>query len=1042
MSAHAGNEADRSDDPDDDDDGHGHSCATGAAHRVDTTRPPHPVDLAVRWRRYQELAIARLLRADHSGDRRLQLVAPPGSGKTLMGLFVALALGRPIVVLANTRVIAAQWLEALREHAVDIEGRHAHEGGPAAGASGGIAGWLDARVCDALPGSDQRMPMLVATTYQAFTRQRPQGLVRGANVADRLAPTLAAVHRRYGAAGVLLVLDECHHLQAWWGEALGALLDEHPDVAVLGLTATPPQDAGAQERRVFDRLVGEVTVEIPLVGAVREGALAPFQDLAHFVRPETAATQAILGVDAAWSAWLRDARDSYHAADAPGWLPGLLHHARQRTTIRPGRRERDVTDVLALFDREADFAIAVARFLVAEGEDLPADVYPHPEMARPPTRADMLALVDDYVYCVLSVSPDDPQPDATLQREIERRRDSLSAALKPFGWRLRRRGVQTDGDDGDVGDWLAASRTRIVGMVDVLRHEWRQLGVDLCAAVISDFVRTAAGGVGGRVDDDDGYVPGAIGAWRAIAADPELSALLPMLVTGEEKWLHASLLDPLAERLGAHAVGLHSEALSASVVGGAQGAWMRVRLPGHDGVLLGALTGLLERDAAHCIVGTRMLLGEGWNCKALDTLIDLTSARSHVAVNQLRGRALRLDADRPHKVAHLWDIVAVPAVAAGSSVGLVDVERFLRKHQRFYAPARDGALELGAGHVDPRLRGSATAFVGDIEVIGQTLWQLAEDRGEARRRWRLGEVVGEDELLEVSLMVPEPSLAPSLEPSPRSAARGPMHLDAQRLCGPHSDEGEQRWRRRVQQRPRVWIGYVVAVITAAVALSAIAAGLSDSASATGSGTGSVRLGGALLAVAGIGAGWLHLWWRREARALDRLLAGLADADVEAAIVRVVIAAAAGAGKRVAAVRIAAGRAPDAGRGPASLCLRGSDATGRARVALALEQALGGCPAPHHALEVAGVRPQRPGLFSDPGGAFEPLGTVPVPSALGTSRKMAEAYAAAWRKHIGPCTLVALRTERVHDDVPLRPPSQLRWLQVSQCRVQQRQLLQG
>lgn len=991
----------------DDEDEPAHTCATGAATADDGGRPPHPIDLAIAWRRYQELAIAHILEAAQRGERRLQLVAPPGSGKTLMGLYVALALGRPIIALANTRAIAEQWRATLIERGLDLEGR--------------FGGKLADRVASELPGDDDRMPLLLATTYQAFTRQRATALQRGDAAGDRLAPELVRLHARYGRAEPLLLLDECHHLTAWWSDAIAALLEAHPGCVVLGLTATPPEDASAEERRRFARLVGPVTHEIPLVGAVREQALAPFRDLALFVRPEEAAEQAIAGAEGRWSAWLSAARDS--VGDEPAaWLPGLLHHVRSRCTVTPGRRDREETDFLSLCDREPDFAIALCRYLVAQGEELPAEVFPVSEMAFAPTRRDWLDLVDDYVVAVLG--PTAAGHDRPAAAEAARERlAALGDALSPRGIRVSARGLRGGEDDGDLGDLLAGSRTRIVGMLDVLRHEWGLLGSEICAAVICDFVRTAAGGHGGRQEDDAPFVPGAIGAWRAIVADAELVDLLPILATGEEKWIPAACLPWLRDRLGARSVGLHVEALSTQETGGAgDGDYLRVRLPNHEGALLRALTGLLERDHAHCIVGTRVLLGEGWDCRALDTLVDLTSARSHVAVNQLRGRALRLDPERPEKIAHLWDVVTVPAIAAGRDVGLADLRRFLSKHQRFHAPAIDGELELGAGHVHPALRGGAEEIVGAVDLVGAELWELSRDRRGARERWRIGRPVGDDALLEVRFAEPAPLAA---EPTrPQVVAKV---LQAAQLAGPRHEELRTQWRRRAEDRTarRVGYGAGAAMLLAGVAIPLLGA-------AAGLGVTAALAGAGMMA-------WVGRRDLQQRKALAELLAGMAAADVEAAVARVTLQAASAAGKRLREVRVAREVAPD---GRQRFVLRGSDATGRARLAMALEQALAGCPAPHHALEVSSVRPGAGPSTADTADVFTPIGLVPVPAALGTSRKMAEAFADAWRAEIGPCRLVAVRRERASETIPWVEAERSRWLRASLGQARRRELLEG
>ena len=65
------------------------------------------------WRPYQERVLGALDR--HLDDDRLHLVAPPGSGKTVLGLEVVRRIGRPTLVLAPTRAIRDQWADRFAE---------------------------------------------------------------------------------------------------------------------------------------------------------------------------------------------------------------------------------------------------------------------------------------------------------------------------------------------------------------------------------------------------------------------------------------------------------------------------------------------------------------------------------------------------------------------------------------------------------------------------------------------------------------------------------------------------------------------------------------------------------------------------------------------------------------------------------------------------------------------------------------------------------------------------------------------------------------
>ena len=64
-------------------------------------------------RPYQRLALDAFETDRTAGRRSTHLVAPPGSGKTVIGLEIVRRLDRPALVLAPTATISAQWADKL-----------------------------------------------------------------------------------------------------------------------------------------------------------------------------------------------------------------------------------------------------------------------------------------------------------------------------------------------------------------------------------------------------------------------------------------------------------------------------------------------------------------------------------------------------------------------------------------------------------------------------------------------------------------------------------------------------------------------------------------------------------------------------------------------------------------------------------------------------------------------------------------------------------------------------------------------------------------
>lgn len=72
---------------------------------------PKSIQFRHPWRNYQQRVLDEL--ASHLNDRKLHVIAPPGSGKTVLGIEAMLRIGRPTLILSPTITIRNQWIERL-----------------------------------------------------------------------------------------------------------------------------------------------------------------------------------------------------------------------------------------------------------------------------------------------------------------------------------------------------------------------------------------------------------------------------------------------------------------------------------------------------------------------------------------------------------------------------------------------------------------------------------------------------------------------------------------------------------------------------------------------------------------------------------------------------------------------------------------------------------------------------------------------------------------------------------------------------------------
>lgn len=233
------------------------------------------VDLGARrfrhpFRKYQQQALEAFDR-DRLEDTRSYLVMPPGSGKTVVGLEAARRIGRRTLVLVPNNAVLGQWVDTWNG---DFVGD-----GPPCGADRTLATPLTVLTYQSIAVIDE-------STSAADRRRVMAGKNRQA-LLDLLHPNgRDVVERAAGLGPWTLVLDECHHLLDLWGALVRAIIDTlGPHTAVVGLTATPATLLTGRQRELCEDIFGEPDFEVPTPALVKEGDLAPYQELVYLTEP-------------------------------------------------------------------------------------------------------------------------------------------------------------------------------------------------------------------------------------------------------------------------------------------------------------------------------------------------------------------------------------------------------------------------------------------------------------------------------------------------------------------------------------------------------------------------------------------------------------------------------------------------------------------------------------------------------------------------------------------------------------------------------------
>ena len=792
----------------------------------DGCAPPVPL------RASQAEALAAVEALAETRIPRAHLVLPPGAGKTLLGLEAARRLRRRTLVLVPSTAVQAQWLRTWE----GFEG--AGRSALAASSDPRLSAPVTVLTYQALSAWDRGADDEdVADDTGAAVAERRRAAVRGVPGADLLSLLHSGgrgVVARAGAYGPwTVVLDECAHLLETWGRLVPALVEAlGPDTAVLGLSATPTDELSERAREVADSLFGTAVVEVPLPVAVGRGEVAPYAELVHLTRP-TPQEDAALAADRARFGELRDELLRARAGSLPflDWLWRRLHERRADRTGPGEWRE--------LEQSEPALARAALRAVHAGLVGLPAGARLREEHRVRADAADWSVLLGTYALEHLRDSAA-PQ-DARLLAELTQVLPSLGAALTGRGLRAT---------TSPFDRTCALSAAKAVGARRVLAEELSVRGADLRALVLCDFEQRAAPAAGTRGERSP-QASGSAGAVFSALAGGELAGVLrPVLCTGRTLALRREDLPALrafaphrlADRLLAEPFAGQRSLVSVTTGEGWSAAtWVPL------------VTAWLEQGGTRAVVSTRSLLGEGWDCPSLDVVVDLTTAAGAHAATSVRGRALRRDPARPEKVAHTWTVVCV---ADDHPRGGVDHLRAVHAHERHLAPAADGAVEAGPGHLDQALSPYAAPAPEVRDAVNAAALARVSADARVRTAWTsaVREPGGEQTVLRVRTGAPL-GLPAGVVP--------PALLQVTRTLGSPAPAPLPRTPRRV----RLWPAPVAAAV---VTSGAATAGAS---AAVGAGTG--LLTGVLL-----GSGVAGQRFTAQSRALRRV-----PPDSDAAVLR-------------------------------------------------------------------------------------------------------------------------------------------------------------
>ena len=644
------------------------------------------------WRSYQKRVLDNA--NAYLKDGRIHVAAAPGSGKTTLGIELIARADRPCLILAPSITIREQWLMRIREGF----------GAP-----------------ETLLSNDIRRPALItAITYQALhsclrkTENVEEDEEGRREETDYTGVDLDGMLERMNVG--TFCLDEAHHLRNEWQKALEEVTARHRGI-LISLTATPPYDAAPAQWERYLCLCGPIDEEIGVPELVKEKSLCPHQDYVYFNMPTPEEEQTLKK--------LREASDKQYRElmQSEAFARAIASHSILRRT------EEDN----AAFLQDRTYLLAFLSFLREKGNRMPA---PFAKLTGdagiPPMTPGLLSVL---LQGFLFQDSDSYECDKAF-------RESLANRLRARGLIHKNQVELASCEEEDR--MLINSRGKLLSIARIAAAEQAALGEELRLLILTDFIRSeylSAIGEESHPIDKLGVVP----IFEYVRRSLDRSDLKIAALSGSVVILSASARDAfltMAEENGQQASFKECQAAG----------YAQVNLSGGGPRPTAYLTKLFARGLIHILVGTKSLLGEGWDAPCVNTLILASFVGSYMLSNQMRGRAIRVWEEEPDKVGNIWHLICMePQWGKENGVSREkNTADFLTLRRRF-----EGFL--GVNYEQDRIENGLDRLTyirppydnRSLEEINRKMLALSADRAGLQERWKKAlEAVSDPETVE------------------------------------------------------------------------------------------------------------------------------------------------------------------------------------------------------------------------------------------------------------------------------------------------------
>ena len=528
-------------------------------------------------------------------DGKVNIVAAPGSGKTILGLEIIKRLGKPCLIFSPTTTIRQQWGERFEEAFLPENSK------------------IDEYVSFDL----NNIKLLNSITYQALYSAMDKVKVESEEESiDYSNIDLFSLMKEKNIKTICV--DEAHHLQNEWQKALEKFIKGlDKDIKIIALTATPPYDASPQEWERYISVCGEIDDEIFVPELVKEKTLCPHQDYVLFNYPTKEEIES----------FKTHRENCSKALNEISLLPFIDLLSDKIDDINKSINEHiyaNFKNFVAVYVFLNNFNKKVNKNLfktLTNSKNIPEMDLVYAE------RAIQFLVTDTYIT-------------------TEQEKESLIAILKKYSL-FHKRKVELDLSD-KLKKSLISSTGKLNSITKIVETESKILKEKLRMLVLTDYIKKeSVVNVGTENNIDNISIVSIFEEIRRKNTNVKVGCLSGSLV----------ILPFEVSKVLETDFNFTSKHFKAEKIANTDYAIFNFKGNNRNKVVI--VSRLFEEGHIQVLVGTQSLLGEGWDSPCINSLILASYVGSFMLSNQMRGRAIRIYKKDKTKTSNIWHLVTV-----------------------------------------------------------------------------------------------------------------------------------------------------------------------------------------------------------------------------------------------------------------------------------------------------------------------------------------------------------------------------------------------